>query len=200
MNNKFIPTVCGVGYLGEGAYKSTIKHKKTSQYETWTKMLKRCYTENMLKVYPTYKDCKVYYGWLNFQNFAKWYDENYYQIECERMELDKDILIKGNKIYSPEACIFVNREINSLFVRQKKIRGNLPIGVHFNKIKNKYVAQCSYKSKTYFLGNFNNQIEAFKKYKEFKENLIKDIAYALKKQIPKRLFDALLKYRVSIAD
>ena len=69
----------------------------------WKNMIKRC--DNKLK--NRKYDCYCCDEWLIFENFKKWFDKNYYQIENERMALDKDILFKGNKIYSPETCIFV---------------------------------------------------------------------------------------------
>ena len=67
--------------------------------------------------------------WKEYSNFEKWYDENYYQIDNDLMCLDKDILHKGNKIYNPNDCVFVNRIINNLFTKSNNIRGELPIGV-----------------------------------------------------------------------
>ena len=87
-------------------------------------MLRRCYDEKLHKKYPTYIDCKVCEEWLNFQNFAKWYYNNYYEIENEKICLDKDILHKGNKIYSPDNCVFVPNNINVLFVKSDKSRGD----------------------------------------------------------------------------
>ena len=94
--------VYGIGYLAEGKYKPKENGKHTKVYKTWKDMLGRCYDTKIQEKYPTYKDCKVDKNWHNFQNFAKWYYDNYYEVEGERMELDKDILFKHNKIYSPE--------------------------------------------------------------------------------------------------
>lgn len=80
-------------------------------------MLERCYSARYQERKPTYKGCSVCDEWLNYQNFAKWYDDNYYEIKGEIMCLDKDILVKGNKIYSPENCVFVPNYINVLFAR-----------------------------------------------------------------------------------
>ena len=96
-------------------------------------MLTRCYSDKYKKKKPTYEDCKVYEELLNFQNFAKWDSENYYEIEGETMCLDKDILVKHNKIYSPETCVYVPNTINVLFTKSDKIRGNTPIGVNEQK-------------------------------------------------------------------
>jgi hypothetical protein len=123
----------GVGYLGKGEYKSFENGKNTRQYMIWYSMINRCYNEKYHKKLPTYKDCTVSEEWHNFQNFASWYDQNYYEVNGEKMALDKDILIKGNKVYSSETCIFVPQFINSLFTKCNAIRGEFPIGVSWHK-------------------------------------------------------------------
>ena len=147
------PRLCGVGYLGEGQYKTKIDNVFTPQYNTWRAMITRCYGDN-INVNQTYIDCFVCDEWLNYQNFAAWYDSNYYEIYGETMNLDKDILHKGNKIYSPETCVFVPHRINSLFITCDKNRGILPIGV--SKHYNKYKVTCSK-----YIGLYNTPEEAF---------------------------------------
>ena len=88
----------GVGYLGEGKYKTRENGKATRVYSTWNSMLQRCYNEKFHEKNPTDKNCKVCDKWLCFQNFAEWYYNNYYEDNNEVMCLDKDILNKGNKI------------------------------------------------------------------------------------------------------
>ena len=167
-------------------------------------MLKRCYSGEYQKKEPTYKDCTVCKEWLNYSNFKKWYDDNYYEIDGEQMALDKDILVKGNKIYSPETCVFVPQNINNLFIKSNKIRGKYPIGVTFNKNKNKYQAYCSMlingKSQQKTLGYYNNIEEAFNAYKQFKEADIKQMADYYKENIPDKLYEAMYNYKVEITD
>ena len=186
------------GYIAEGKYKVKINRKPTKHYQTWQAMLKRAYDPKYIQKYPTYKGCKVYPEWHNFQIFSEWLDENYYEIEGERMELDKDILIKGNKIYSPENCVFVPRSINTLFIKSNGRRGNLPVGVtHLNK---KYRACYNMDGKLKYLGCYNTPDEAFKVYKNFKEKHIKEIAEEYKNVIPQKLYEAMLRYEVDIDD
>jgi hypothetical protein len=139
---------------------------------------------------------------LFYKNFKEWYKENWYEIEGERMALDKDILYKGNKIYSPENCIFVPQRINSLFVKNDRRRGELPIGVNYNKKRNKYRAQCNYLSYgNVTLGSYDDPKEAFYKgYKPFKEKYIKEIADEYKDKIPQQLYDAMYNWVVEITD
>ena len=174
-------TIYGVGYIGEGKYKVSENSKKTRIYATWSHMLERCYDEKIHKKRPTYKDCSASEKFHNFQNFAKWYEDNYYEVEGERMCLDKDILVKGNKIYSPETCILGPQTINSLFVKRQNDRGESVIGTSLYK-NGKYQVNCSLlnpetgKSKKEHLGYYETQEKAFEVYKYYKEKNNKMVA------------------------
>jgi len=201
IKNPYTPNVCGVGYIGIGKYKSEVKGKSQKQYSHWASMMQRCYSKDYHEKFPTYKECLVCEEWYNYQTFAKWYDENYYTINDERMCLDKDILVKGNKIYSPNTCVFVSNDINMLFIKNNKLRGDLPIGVNFDISKNKYIAQCNVKNKLRKLGIFYNPTDAFYKgYKIAKEKYIKQIADEYKDKIPIVLYEAMYNYIVEITD
>lgn len=196
--------VFGVGYLGEGKYKTKENGKVTRVYSTWHNMLQRCYDEKFHKKQPTYIDCKVCEWFYNFQAFGDWDSENYYEIEGEKMCLDKDILIKHNKIYSPENCIYVPQTINSLFTKRQDDRGESVIGT--TQFKGKYAVQCHLfnpetgKSKKETLGYYNTELEAFEIYKYYKEKNIKTVADYFKSQIPQNLYNALYDYKVEIDD
>lgn len=198
-------TVYGVGYLGEGKYKAWENGKKTRVYTAWNSMLQRCYDEKYHKKYSTYIGCKVNEEFHNFQNFGEWDEVNYYKVEGEIMCLDKDILVKHNKIYSPETCIYVPQTINNLFTKCNKSRGNYLIGISLFK-NGKYVAHCSLtdletgKSKNKTLGYYETQEKAFEVYKYYKERNIKEVADYYKDKIPDKLYDALYNYEVEITD
>lgn len=201
------PRVFNKGYIGEGKYDiygENTRHNKC--YNTWKGMLERCFDEKFQIKQPTYKGCKVCKEWLNFQNFADWYYKNYYKINNEKMCLDKDILVKGNKIYSPETCVFVPHNINILFIKRDKCRGSLPIGVSYHKQHNKYSSNChvynfdTSKSKLKHLGYYNTPEQAFNSYKQFKEKYIKQVADYYKNQIPSKLYQAMYNYEVEITD
>jgi len=194
-------TIFSIGYLGIGKYKSSKNKNKNIQYYTWRNMFVRCYSEEYRYKFPSYINCTVSNEWYNYQNFGKWYDENYYDIENQRMELDKDILHKGNKIYSPKTCVFVPRNINCLFTKRESERGKYPIGVYYREDNNKYMASCNNGNGiNEFLGIFNNKEKAFEEYKNYKENLIKTIAEKYKNTIPEKLYKAMYKYKVNIYD
>ena len=192
----------GIGYLGEGKYNSRENGKETKCYKVWQSMLQRCYDSKYQEREPTYNWCIVEDSWLNFQNFAEWYYENYYELENERVELDKDILHKGNKIYSHENCIFVPQGINKLFTKKQNYRGDLPIGVY---LKDKiYMAQCSNGGKQINLGAYPTPEEAFQVYKTYKEQVIKDTIDLCEGIIPEPQYSRLKKiiynYEVKIDD
>lgn len=199
------PRCSNVGYIGEGKYKTKENGKATRVYSTWHSMLQRCYDEKNREKYPTYKGCTVCNEWHNFQNFGKWYDKNYYTVEGERMCLDKDILVKRNKVYSPETCIFVPETINSLFTKRQNDRGESVIGTSLTQ-NGKYRAYCSLinpktgKSKYEHLGCYETQEKAFEVYKYYKERNIKEVADYYKDKIPQKLYDALYNYEVEITD
>ena len=204
INCPYEPRALGYGYMGEGKYKTKENGKHTKCYRTWRNMLKRCFDEEYKLKHNTYLGVTVCKEWLNFQVFAEWYYNNIYFIDEEEMNLDKDILVKGNKIYSPETCIFVPQRINKLFTKTNKDRGDSPIGVR--KYHCKFQASCSIYSikeqKKYNknLGSYNTPEEAFEVYKHFKENYIKQVADEYKDKIPQKLHNAMYNYEVEITD
>lgn len=203
VKSHFTPSVFGVGIIGNEKTKDE-NGQTIKSYSVWKNMLRRCYYEKEQKTHPTYKGCCVCEEWLNYSNFKEWFEDNYYEIDGERMDLDKDILVKGNKIYSPETCMFVPQNINKLFTKSNKIRGKYPIGVYFNKNANKFKAQCRifYNGKTQqeSLGLYNTIEDAFNAYKQFKEANIKQIADEYKGKIPDKLYEAMYDYKVEITD
>ena len=168
-------------------------------------MLERCYNEKNRHKNPTYKNCNVSKEFHNFQNFGYWDENNYYDIEGEKMCLDKDILVKHNKIYSPDTCVYVPNTINTLFTKNDSKRGTNPIGVS-NYKNGKYVSQCNLinpktgKSKNKYLGLYETQEKAFEVYKYYKEKNINEVADYYKGQIPQEVYDALYAYEVEIDD
>lgn len=204
IKSHFTPTVYNIGVVGLETTK--INGKNIKSYDIWNSMLQRCYDEKLQQKHPTYIGCKVCNEWLYYSNFKKWFNKNYYEIEEQRMHLDKDILKRENKIYSPETCVFVPERINSLFTKSNATRGDLPIGVSWIKETNKYRTVCSIfdiktnKSKNKHLGCYNTPNEAFESYKNFKEKYVKQVAEQYKGRIPSKLYDAMINYKVEITD
>jgi len=188
----------GIGYYGKEF--ENVKLIDIPSYHTWRMMLQRCYDEKVHKVEPRYKDCAVCEEWHSLFRFNEWYLQNYYIINNERMELDKDILRKNNKIYSSDTCIFVPQRINTLFVTANKIRGEFPVGVYYDKQKKRYIANMAYNGRSIKVARCMTPIEAFYEYKFYKECYIKEVAEKYKDQIPERLYKAMLKWEVEITD
>lgn len=191
VKNPYHKSVYGIGFLGVGVFK--IK-KGCARSSVWRNLLSRCYKEESQEKHLTYKDVTVCEEWHNFQNFAKWFEENI----TDKFHLDKDILIKGNKVYSPETCCFVPVEINGLFVKNNSRRGNLPIGV--TQRSKKFTAMLNMHGILVTLGTFATIEEAFQAYKIAKEQYIKEMADKWRGQITEQVYQALYNYQVEITD
>lgn len=124
VKDPYYPSVYGVGYIGIGSYKTSKKGKKTRAYKSWSRMLQRCYSEIFHLKNKTYTDCTVCAYWHNFQHFAKWFDKNH----IDGFDLDKDIKVKGNKVYSPSNCAFVPPKDNRVEAAAKFYLFNSPSG------------------------------------------------------------------------
>ena len=198
------PRYYGFGYLGEGKYKMFENGKLTDKYNIWYGMLKRCYDPKYQEKYPTYKDCKVEDYLLNLQNMAEWINKNYYEVPGERMHLDKDILCKGNKIYSRDKCIFVPEGINKLFTKCDNARGENPIGASLTSSGNYEVRCRNGYGEPVYLGSYSTKDEAFNVYKQYKEKVIKKVIDSYEGKIPEpfysKLKTAMYNYEVEIDD
>ena len=204
INCPYEPRVYGKGYLGEGIYKKSKNGKLNKYYISWCNMLKRCYDPKLQEKEPSYKGCEVEKEFLNFQIFSEWFYKNYYEVPGERMDLDKDILCKGNKIYSRDKCIFVPQRINSLFVKRGNDRGKDPIGMSQNSEGNYRVRCRDGYGKRNYLGIYSSKEDAFRVYKEHKERIIKEVIDSYEGKIPEphysRLREAMYNYKVEIDD
>lgn len=166
-------------------------------YDTWRLMLDRCYNSNYHKTHPTYKSCSVCDEWLRFSNFKKWFEQNY----VNGYQLDKDILVKGNRVYSPQTCCFIPQRINSLFTKQSKAIRKGIVGVT-ERYNGKFLAYYTKNKKNICIGTYDTQEEAFEAYKMHKENYIKEIAqeYFDNGMITEKVYQALMNYKVEITD
>lgn len=174
--------------------------KKEYSYRLWVNLLGRTVDPTKTKRLPTYANVTICDEWLSYSKFKEWFDNpaNGYK---EGYSLDKDILVKGNKIYSPETCCFVPQDVNVLFTKRTKSRGKYPIGVNLGT-NGKYCASLGLNSERKHLGYFDSPEEAFYAYKEAKEAHLKSVAEALfiEKKITKKVYDALISYKVEISD
>ena len=107
-------------------------------YRVWYNMLQRCYSPKYQEKYPTYRGCSVSEEWLTFSNFKRWMEGQ----DWEGLQLDKDLLFAGNKVYSKETCVFVTNGVNSFTIDCRASRGEWPLGVYWNKPAGKFLSQC----------------------------------------------------------
>lgn len=173
-------------------------NRGTPSYQAWCSMLQRCYSTKYQNRKDTYVGCSVCEEWLIFSNFKRWFDsdENGYK---DGYQLDKDIIIKGNKVYSPSTCCIVPHAINVLLTNRKKYRGNFPIGVR-KTINGRFVARARVGKR--HVGVYDTPQEAFCAYKVAKEQYIKELSekYFQEGKITERVYNALMRYEVEITD
>lgn len=205
VKNPYFPSVIGVGIVGE-KYPVSVNRKAIKEYDAWRSVLVRCFDKRFKEKYPTYQNVTCCQEWLYYPNFYDWLhsQENFDKWhKGEQWNVDKDILVKGNKIYSPETCCLVPNNINKLFSKNDLIRGNLPIGVR--KSGNKFQARCNnpFLNQSEYLGTYLTTEDAFYlSYKPYKEKIIKQMAQFEyeKGNITKKCYDAMMKYEVEITD
>lgn len=186
--------IYGVGYNSGGEHKTSESGKRTKIYSTWKSMLRRCYCPKSLLRNPTYTNCSVDTLFHDFQYFAEWYKNHKYS--GLGYELDKDLLVQGNKTYSPDTCCFVPQELNKIINSYDAGRGENPRGVYFRKSKNKYIASMSINGKTHHLGCFDTASQAYAEYKRYKESYVKAKALEWQQRLQKEVFEALLNWRL----
>ena len=203
IKDPYVPSVYGVGIIGT-KYPVSEGGRDTKEYKLWMGMLRRGYSDGFKKRCPTYEGCEVSDNFKNYEYFYEWCNKQIgFTNEGNEnpFHLDKDLLIKGNKVYSEDSCIFLPREINQLLVKCTASRGKYLIGVCWCNTKKAFVARVSKnKGKQEFLGYFNTEIEAFKAYKQAKESFVKEQATKWKDKIDERAYNALMNYTVEITD
>lgn len=170
------PTVYGWGindvnytlqYFSKSSY---LKGYRTSKqisccpyYKVWKEVVSRCFNSNLHSKYPTYRGCSISEDWKYLSNFIKWVDSQPNK-DWQNCELDKDLLVEGNKYYSPQTTVFIPTALNLFLPYSPKSRGNLMLGVFLKKGKKlrPYCAQCSnpFKAGERFVGYYDTELEA----------------------------------------
>ena len=184
--------VYGVGINDYGSNVGS-NGKIIGSYYCWKEMLRRCYAKNTNN--PTYVDCSVDSNWHLFSNFIEFYDKEY----IPGYSLDKDLLVKGNRIYSKDTCCFVPDAINTLLIMKNK-NSKYGGGVYYDNSCGKYRAKCScwINGRIVTIGGYTCPIEAHAEYCKFKENEVKTLAleYYSRGEISEKIYRALLAWRV----
>ena len=174
---------------------------RTKAFSCWYNMIRRCYDPKYKVHKPTYSEAIVCEEWRLFSEFKRWFDENC-KPGYENYVLDKDIISKGNKFYSPSTCCLVPSEVNAVLTKSDKQRGNLPIGVKLNKSKKRFEARLSINKQYYHLGTYESPELAFIAYKAGKQAWVRKLAYEyyINGYISQRVYEALQNYQVEISD
>jgi len=173
--------------------------KQIKEYQLWKGVLERCFTDGFKQSRPTYEGVTCSKEWLSMTTFI----EDVSQMRgygLSGWQLDKDILQKGNKLYSKATCCFVPAEVNLLLTKRDNSRGECPVGVHFHKTRGKFVAKLRINGKLKHLGLFPTPEEAFFAYKAAKEAHIKVVAQQWQHLLDERVYLALMAYEVNIND
>ena len=198
IKNPYHKSIYNVGFIGIGKYKRLSDDGSSTCFNYWCNTIERGYSKKLKEKQPSYKNCTVNEHWHNFQNFAEWFYKNW-KPYMKGWHIDKDILVKGNKIYSSETCCFVPIQINCLFVKNEANRGDYVIGVSF--YKGRYRAFINKNSeRPVYLGTFDTPEEAFQAYKTEKEKYIKEVADKWKNLISDQVYKAMYNYKVEITD
>ena len=143
-------------------------------FRTWKHMLERCYSKKCQDKQPTYKGCTVSEDWLTFSNFRDWMEKQ----KWEGMQLDKDLLFEGNKVYNPETCVFVTQTVNSFTIDRGNDRGEWLIGVYWYKAAGKFRSKCRnpFSGEQEFLGYFTCEQQAHEAWAKRKLELAHELA------------------------
>ena len=193
VKDRLVATVWGVGILGDEP--ACANGRTLKEYMLWGSMLKRCYDNKYHSEHPTYRDCYVSENFKYYPYFKDW---------CSRQvgfnqtgwDLDKDILVRGNKSYSEDTCVFVPQEINKLLNRQDKDQDKYPLGVYYDSRENNFQSKINNGKKQVRIGRFDTAEEAFQAYKQAKEGRIKLLADKYRGELDARVYEALMGYQV----
>lgn len=171
------------------------------QYRLWIDVIKRSYSHALKERHPTYKDVTCCDEWLSFATFLEWCNKEVgYKGRPAGMQLDKDLIIKGNKTYSPEACSFLPQQVNKLLTNTVTGRGYYPVGVYYHERDGEFRSQLCYAGKQKCLGYCNTPEDAFAAYKVAKEAQIKVVALQYKDVLKPAVFESLMNWEINIDD
>lgn len=154
-------------------------------YKIWMSVMWRVYSDKFQESFPVYVGVTLSKDWHSFSNFREWVLTQ----DWEGKELDKDILVPGNKHYSATTCVFVDHNTNMVLIGMKR-NTRFPTGVHQSKSKRRYNAVIGHGGKTKHLGSFGTPEEAGDAYKKAKYSYLIDCASTQSK----RIADGLIRH------
>ena len=176
--------------------------KSNTAYSIWNGIYKRCYKDN--DVYDGSFMCDLWR--YDKDSFAEWWGSEYYECDGESMAVDKDLLFPGNKEYAPDKCCILPQTLNTMLSNCKKhkmgkwrsARMDLPLGVRYDsKMKMYYGEIKPYGHDVVIrLSYWETPEEAFAEYKRHRQADILIMADKYKNKVPKKVYDALLRFEV----
>lgn len=187
--NKWKRTVLGIGYLGCNDAEATMDNYI---YSKWFNMMQRCYDENTHKLKPYYATCTAEIEWHNFSNYREWHKEN--AMDDRKVDLDKDVLVQGNTVYSSETCTLIPHFTNTIF----EGRGT-DTNITLNHDTGKYDVIMSVLGKKEEVGAFETEEEARQGYIDYKQDYIRDFAETCKGKVPNKTYEAMMNWKVTAA-
>lgn len=191
VKNPYHKHAYGVGFLGDGRFRSCVNGTKTPAYALWKGMLKRAYCKEFLKLNPTYSGVTVCNEWLNFQTFSNWfYSEP--NSNSAGFQMDKDLRVFGNKEYSPRACSFVPYQINYLLNDCMASRGRLPQGVRARG--SRFQPALAVNGKIINLSLCETPGQAYRLYKSAKESNVRRMANEWKASLHPEVYEFLSEW------
>jgi len=181
-------------YNSRTRYPTRINNEKLKACQLWENLRCRVESEKFHAGAPTYKGVEVCEEWLDYQNFASWFEG---QVEAGRYhegwQLDKDILSGDKKIYSPETCVFIPKDLNCVLLDNKSRKGKYATGVI--KFRKGYLAKIRKNVKT-TQKQFPTEQEAFAYYKKHKEVYVKELVNSYKGLVDDRVYDYFMNWKV----
>jgi len=186
VKNPYHPSVYGVGYLGVGGYKISEDRKHLLVYKKWQSMIERCYSKIYQAKKPSYIGCTVDEEWHNFQNFAEWFYSD--PRHTLGYELDKDVLVAGNKVYSSKTCALVPSDIN-MFAKGYVKNNGLPVGVSYRG--SSYSARIYKNGKSEWIGAYSELSEAIKAYASARDHYARQLAEQWKNKVSYKVYKIL---------
>ncbi len=188
--------VMGVG-INDGKYPMKALGEDLREYKLWQNLLARCCSPKTQSKQPTYIGCTVSENFKHYSYFYEWC-QNQIGFSQKGFQLDKDLILRGNRIYSEDRCLFLPQELNKLIASRTAIKGQPTMGVSAHQ--GKFVARCRREPAPYYLGIFATSEEASLIYKQAKETYIKSQAEKWKALIDPRAYAALIAYEVLATD
>lgn len=191
VKNPNFPTVFGIGFIGQGPSNCSEDGRISKCYNVWSAMLSRCYNTKRGGL-QSYSECKVSDTWHNYQNFSLWFRDNY----IEDWELDKDFLVKNNKVYSPETCCFLPKELNNIFRKKRRTSKQIKLPRGVQKLPSgNYEASSSFEGIRKYLGVYPTPEAAWIVVKSFVEGKILTLSEKYKSKLSDSVYSALLRYQ-----